>query len=98
MTAEYIVQNIFHQNKTTNESFSKIKEKVKPEKSGNLELYDSLSQLEVLLTGFVLSNATHCRIFQFKPYKMNALELATYQFLQLSCSSHEVYTEHTSIP
>lgn len=44
MTAEYIVQNIFYQNKTINESFSKIREKVKPEKSGNLELFDSLSQ------------------------------------------------------
>lgn len=44
MIAEYIAQNIFYINKSTNESFSEVREKVKPEKSGNLELFDSLSQ------------------------------------------------------
>lgn len=36
--------------------------------------------------------------FQFIYSKVNVLGLATYQFLQLSCSFHEVYTEHTSTP
>lgn len=44
MIAEFKAQNIFYQNKTTNLNFIKIRERVKPEKSGNLVLFNCLSQ------------------------------------------------------